>query len=109
AYEMLAGEPPFTGATPTAVLMKRLAGPPPALSGLRAEVPEPLSDLVTACLATDPNERISNATDITRALTGASPVSGGHTTSTRIKVTKPAASRRFIAGGIAAAVVAVAA
>jgi len=88
AYEMLAGEAPFTGATPTAVLMKRLAGPPEPLQNVRPEVPSVLADLVDACLATDPNERLSNAADITRALTGASPVSGGHTTSSRIRVTK---------------------
>jgi serine/threonine protein kinase len=90
AYEMLAGHAPFTGPTPTAVLMKRLAGPPAPLREVRPEVPEMLADLVDACLATDPNERLANAADITRALTGASPVSGGHTTSSRIKVTKPA-------------------
>jgi formylglycine-generating enzyme required for sulfatase activity/tRNA A-37 threonylcarbamoyl transferase component Bud32 len=88
AYEMLAGVAPFTGATPTAVLMKRLAGPPAPLQSVRAEVPDVLAELVDACLATDPNERLSNAGDITRALTGASPVSGGHTTSSRIRVTK---------------------
>ncbi|HEX7937428.1 MAG TPA: protein kinase, partial [Gemmatimonadaceae bacterium] len=88
AYEMIAGQAPFTGATPTAVLMKRLAGPPEPLKNLRPDVPDILADLVDACLATDPNERLSNAGDITRALTGASPVSGGHTTSSRIRVTK---------------------
>lgn len=89
AYEMLSGQAPFTGATPTAVLMKRLAGPPESLKKLRPEIPDTLVDLVDACLATDPNERLSNAADITRALTGHSPVSGGHTTSSRIRVTRP--------------------
>src|SRR5688572_18013499 len=57
-----------------------------------------LTELVDACLATDPNERLANAADITRALTGASPVSGGHTTSSRIKVTKPAPKTAAKAG-----------
>jgi serine/threonine protein kinase len=87
-YEMVSGQPPFTGATPTAVLMKRLAGPPQPLRALRPDVPQALEELVDACLATDPNERLQNAADITRALTGHSPVSGGHTTSTRLRVTK---------------------
>jgi formylglycine-generating enzyme required for sulfatase activity/tRNA A-37 threonylcarbamoyl transferase component Bud32 len=89
-YEMLAGQPPFTGATPTAVLMKRLGGPPEPLRTIRAEVPAALEELVDACLATDPNERIQNAADIARALTGHSPVSGGHTTSTRLRMRKKA-------------------
>ena len=103
-YEMLAGQPPFTGATPTAVLMKRLGGPPPPLKGLRSEVPPALEELVDACLATDPDERLQNAGDITRALTGHSPVSGGHTTSTRLKVKKKPAqpkSRMLTIGVVA--------
>jgi len=100
-YEMLAGQTPFTGATPTAVLMRRLAGPPEPLKKLRPDVPDALADLVDACLATDPNERLSNAADITRALTGASPVSGGHTTTTNFRVSKPATGGKVLvmAGG----------
>jgi formylglycine-generating enzyme required for sulfatase activity/tRNA A-37 threonylcarbamoyl transferase component Bud32 len=104
-YEMLAGQPPFTGATPTAVLMKRLGGAPPPLKGFRAEIPPALEELVDACLATDPNDRIQNAADITRALTGHSPVSGGHTTSTHLRVKKkqPAARSKATMIAIAAA------
>jgi formylglycine-generating enzyme required for sulfatase activity/tRNA A-37 threonylcarbamoyl transferase component Bud32 len=87
-YQMLAGRPPFIGATPTAVLMKRLGGPPPPLRDLRPDVPDHIADLVDACLATDPNERLQNAGDIVRAITGHSPVSGGHTTATRMRVAK---------------------
>ena len=90
-YEMVAGEPPFTGATPTAVLMKRLGGPPPPLKATRSDVPPALEELVDACLQTDPADRIQNAADITRALTGHSPVSGGHTTSTGLRMRKKAA------------------
>ena len=90
-YEMLAGEPPFTGATPTAVLMKRLGGPPTPLETKRADIPTPLAEVIMACLATDPNERMQNAADIAKAITGQTPVSGGHTTSSRIKVSKQTA------------------
>jgi formylglycine-generating enzyme required for sulfatase activity/tRNA A-37 threonylcarbamoyl transferase component Bud32 len=92
-YEMLAGQPPFTGATPTAVLMKRLAGPPEPIRSLRKDVPVVLEDLVDACLQTDPNARLQHAADIARALTGASPVSGGHTTSTRARLAAPRKKR----------------
>jgi formylglycine-generating enzyme required for sulfatase activity/tRNA A-37 threonylcarbamoyl transferase component Bud32 len=106
-YEMLAGQPPFTGPTPTAVLMKRLAGPPEPLRKIRADVPEALSDIVDACLATDPNERLGNAADIVRALTGHSPVSGGHTTGARIRVQKPKQkSKTMLFGTIAVLLVA---
>ena len=102
-YEMLSGQPPFTGPTPTAVLMKRLGGPPEPLRKLRPEVPAALEELVDACLATDPNERIQNAADITRALTGQSPVSGGHTTGIRLRVQKKAGLSKPTTLAIAAA------
>src|SRR2546428_9216819 len=38
-YEMLAGEPPFTGPTAQAVIAKRLADPVPAVRRLRDAVP----------------------------------------------------------------------
>lgn len=107
-YEVLAGAPPFTGATPTAVLMKRLAGPPPPLRSVRRDVPAALEELVDACLATDPNERLQNAGDITRALTGHSPVSGGHTTSTGLRVTRKRRSNAVTLGVAAAIIVAAA-
>ena len=104
-YEMLAGQPPFTGATPTAVLMKRLAGPPESLRKVRPEVPPVLAELVDACLATDPNERLGNAADIVRALTGNSPVSGGHTTSSRIRVRQSKSKSMLVTYGVIAGVV----
>jgi formylglycine-generating enzyme required for sulfatase activity/tRNA A-37 threonylcarbamoyl transferase component Bud32 len=93
-YQMLTGQPPFTGATPTAVLMKRLAGPPEPIKKLRPDAPDALVELVDACLATDQNERLSNAGDIVRFLTGHSPISGAHTTSTGLRVGKPKAKPR---------------
>ena len=111
-YQMLTGQPPFTGATPTAVLMKRLAGAPAPIQSLRPDVPDSLVDLVDACLATDPNDRLSNAADIVRYLTGHSPVSGGHTTSARIRVQKPqpkSKSQTITMGVIAALIVGAAA
>jgi formylglycine-generating enzyme required for sulfatase activity/tRNA A-37 threonylcarbamoyl transferase component Bud32 len=103
-YQMLAGRPPFTGATPTAVLMKRLAGPPEPLRSLRPDVPEPLAEVVDACLATDPKERLQNAGDIVRSMTGHSPVSGGHTTATRIRVAKQNVKSRLPMLALAAAI-----
>jgi serine/threonine protein kinase len=44
-YEMLAGEPPFTGPTPQAVIAKRLMTPPPPLAAVR-EVPEALEHAI---------------------------------------------------------------
>ena len=80
AYELLAGNPPFHGPTPMAGMMKRLEGPPQSLRALRDDVPKLLEDVVNGCLAVDPADRFQNAGEIVRALTGATPSSGGQPT-----------------------------
>ncbi len=79
-YEMLAGIPPFTGPTPTAVMMKRLAGDPPRLDKSRPDIPQPLLDVISGCMATAPEDRFQSAAEVVRALGGATPASGGHPT-----------------------------
>jgi serine/threonine-protein kinase len=48
-YEMLAGEPAFTGRTPQAIIAHRLSGPAPHLRGLR-DVPEPVDQVIAKAL-----------------------------------------------------------
>src|SRR3954466_4722503 len=50
AYELLAGKTPFTGNTPTAVLMKRLAGPPEPIMSVRKDTPPELAAVVDTCM-----------------------------------------------------------
>ncbi|NOT06594.1 MAG: SUMF1/EgtB/PvdO family nonheme iron enzyme [Gemmatimonadales bacterium] len=76
AYEMLAGVPPFSGPTPTVVLMKRVSEPPPSLRKLRPDVPEELGEIVDTMLAQDRNARFQSGGDIVRALGGATPAAG---------------------------------
>jgi len=66
-YEMLAGEPPFTGPTAQAVLAKRLVEPVPHLSTVR-EVPLALEQVVTRALARTPTDRFSTAVELAEAL-----------------------------------------
>jgi serine/threonine protein kinase len=70
AYEILGGRPPFDGPTPTAILMKRLAGPPQPLHTIRKDTPTELERVVDACLASDPEHRFQSASDIVAALGG---------------------------------------
>jgi formylglycine-generating enzyme required for sulfatase activity/tRNA A-37 threonylcarbamoyl transferase component Bud32 len=67
-YEALAGEAPFQGATPTAVLMKRVAHDPTPVELVRTEVPPALAALVRRCLARDPADRVQQAAEIVEAL-----------------------------------------
>ena len=70
AYEILGGKPPFDGPTPTAILMKRLGGPPEPISFVRKDTPTELERIVDACLAADPEQRFQSASDIVAALGG---------------------------------------
>jgi TolB-like protein len=66
-YEMLAGEPPFTGPTPQAVIARRLTEPVPHLRSVR-EVPVALEQVVTRALARAPADRFATAAEFAEAL-----------------------------------------
>jgi formylglycine-generating enzyme required for sulfatase activity len=106
AYEMLAGRPPFEGPTPTAVLMKRLAEKPTPVEKLRPDVPPVLRDVIEGCLAQDPRDRFSGAGEIVRALGGATPSSGGHSTVEIVARVRRARRRWSIIVGAGAALAA---
>jgi TolB-like protein/predicted Zn-dependent protease len=72
-YEMLAGEPPYTGATQQAVLAKRLTEPVPRVSTLR-QVSPAVEQAVTRALARAPADRFTTAADFAAALTSADSV-----------------------------------
>src|SRR5439155_7770357 len=67
-YEMLAGEPPFTGRSPQAVIARRFVEPPPSVRLLRAAVPEPLERVVLRALAREPVDRFQTAGEFAQAL-----------------------------------------
>ena len=67
-YEMIAGEPPFTGPSAQSIIMKRFGGPPPSLRQARAGVPEATESAVLRALARDPAERFPTASDLGHAL-----------------------------------------
>jgi eukaryotic-like serine/threonine-protein kinase len=81
-YEMLAGEPPFTGPTAQAVIAKRFTSTPPDVRLARPTVPEPIALAVAQSLAIVPADRFGSAADFARALASSS--ASGATTSAAI-------------------------
>src|SRR5712692_5203288 len=69
-YEMLAGEPPFTGPSPQVVLARRLTDPVPDLRAVR-EVPEAVERVVSKALARNPTDRFASAAEFARAVNDA--------------------------------------
>ena len=69
-YEMLAGEPPYTGPTPQAIMARRLSEPVRSLRTVRETVPEQLERAVMRALARVPADRFPSATAFRDALVG---------------------------------------
>ena len=77
-FEMLAGEPPFTGVTTQAILAKRYTGEAPHVRNTRAAVPESVDQAIHQALALVPGDRFASAAEFARAVTvsGSSPTTG---------------------------------
>src|SRR4029077_12109909 len=67
-YEMLAGEPPYPGPTPQAILAKRFLEPVPHLRTLRESVPEVVEQAVARALPKVPADRYATASQFAQAL-----------------------------------------
>ena len=80
-YEMLTGEPPYSGPTPHSIIAKRASDPIPAPRRLRPDIPRAIDQAVTRALALIPADRHATAGSLAEALTrpeaGARPVRTG--------------------------------
>jgi eukaryotic-like serine/threonine-protein kinase len=75
-FEMLAGKPPFTGATVASVLHQHLSAEPPPITSLRPGVPEWLAATVSRSLAKTPADRFNSAAHFVAALSQPHSTSG---------------------------------
>ena len=71
-YELLAGEPPYTGPTPQAIMAKRFTDPVPAIRRLRPTVSSAVERALMRALAAVPADRFSTADEFITALTSPS-------------------------------------
>ncbi|TFH66391.1 MAG: hypothetical protein E4G90_03810 [Gemmatimonadales bacterium] len=67
-FEMLAGEPPFTGSTPAAVLARQVQGRLPSLDIVRPNLPNGLVEAVEKALAKVPADRHQTAAGFLHAV-----------------------------------------
>jgi eukaryotic-like serine/threonine-protein kinase len=58
-YEMLAGQPPFTGATVEALVRQHVMAPPPPVTQFRPAVPPAVNDALMRALAKAPADRFN--------------------------------------------------
>jgi len=79
AYELLAGRPPFTSASPRQVLAAHVTEIPPPVTQHRPVVPAPLAELVMRCLAKRPADRWQTAQEVVHQLEAMGTPSGATT------------------------------
>lgn len=75
-YELLAGAPPFVGATPFVVLAKHLTERPRPLTDYDVQVPPAMEAIVMQLLEKNPQDRPAGAAEVARALRAAMHTSG---------------------------------
>ena len=63
-YEMLTGQPPFTGSNPLAVLNERLLNDPAPARKLNPEIPPALEEILFRALERDPRHRYATALEM---------------------------------------------
>ena len=119
-YEMLAGEPPFTGPNPMAIMARHLMEQVPSIRIVRNAVPEEVEQTIFSALQKMPVDRPQTAAQFIEALSasvgGTAMMRAMRTTTTMRRPTSempqpvlPWWRRPMVIGGVAAAVVVVAA
>ena len=81
-YEMLAGQPPYTGATSAAILARKVVEAVPSVRVVRDTVPVTVDRAIATALAKTPADRFASVTEFVDAL-GAGPDGVDDLTSTR--------------------------
>ncbi|HEU5170789.1 MAG TPA: serine/threonine-protein kinase [Gemmatimonadales bacterium] len=73
-YELLTGEPPYTGATAQQIIVKRFNDPVPSVRRVRPSVPDAIDHAIQRALAPIPADRFATAGQLAQALqTGGRP------------------------------------
>jgi len=78
-YEMLAGEPPFRGSSPRAVMARQVTESPRPLRAFRPEVPLAVERAIIRALEKSPDQRLNSAAEFVSALLAADTPQVGRT------------------------------
>jgi eukaryotic-like serine/threonine-protein kinase len=98
-YEMLVGEPPFTGPTAQAIIAKVMTTEPTSLAAQRKSVPPAVEDAVLTAIQKLPADRFATAAEFAVALTDVH-ATAFQTRVARGGVASPARRRGLVVAGI---------
>jgi eukaryotic-like serine/threonine-protein kinase len=91
-YEMLVGHVPFTGPSPTSIMMQHLQEPVPSVLVERNDLPAAVGRVISRAMAKHPGERYQNVAELVDDLTIASGLEAVVST----PVPNPAAANRIV-------------
>lgn len=84
-YELLVGHVPFTGESPTAIMLKHLQEPAPSVSDERTDVPSSVANVISRALEKKPEDRYQTVNELVEDFTiaagmavGLDPSPAGH-------------------------------
>jgi len=97
-YEMLAGQPPFSGPTVESIIHQHMAAAPRPVTQIRTAVPAVVDSAVQRALAKNPADRFASLGEFSAALRA-------DTRSGEVRVTRRSVIGTFAALGVAAALV----
>ncbi len=69
-YEMLVGEPPFTGHSAQAIMARQVSERPPSIRVVRPDLPDQVEDALEAALAKKPRKRPGSGAELVRLFEG---------------------------------------
>jgi len=101
-YEMLTGEPPFTGPTAQAIIAKVMSSDPEPVTTLRKTVPEFVAEAVATAIQKLPADRFTSAREFAEVLAGA-PTSSRQITAARMTRRPARPLARLLPWGLAVA------
>jgi tetratricopeptide (TPR) repeat protein len=102
-YEMLAGDPPFTGATAQAIVARRLAEPARPIRPVRPTVPVSVEAAVLRALERVPADRFASVSDFAAALRSPPPIASHETARQRAPFRRRSAVAALLVIAVAAA------
>jgi eukaryotic-like serine/threonine-protein kinase len=91
-YEMLVGHVPFTGPSPTAIMMKQLQEPVPSVLVERNDLPAAVGRVISRAMAKQPADRYQTVAELVEDLT----IAGGVEVPPPIPVPMTAAANRIV-------------
>ncbi|HEV2670743.1 MAG TPA: protein kinase [Gemmatimonadales bacterium] len=104
-YEMLVGEPPFSGEAPRVIMAKQVTETPRPIRGMRPEVPVAVERALDRALEKDPEQRFTSTAEFVAALVAPDSSTAARRTTRSIAVlpfvnASPDAENEYLSDGI---------